>query len=106
MQGNEIMLDTILNTAYHSDVISKLNFIDHEVLRTERDRIMRMASILRATTLESIHPTEVIITLEARHQVAKVRTRVMATGDERIMLDGGITIPIHCIRSIEFPESN
>ena len=77
-------------------------FSEHEVLKSDRERILRMASLLKASTLESIHPTEVILTLGVKHETTKIRARIMATGDERVVLDGGLSIPIHCIYSVDF----
>lgn len=92
----------VFTTDHHLDQINKMVFSDHEVLRSDRDRILRMASLLKASTLESIHPTEVLITVGGHHEMHMIRARVMATGDERVVLDGGLSIPIHCIYSVDF----
>jgi hypothetical protein len=94
----------VFTTDHHLNHISKMVFSEHEVLKSDRERILRMASLLKASTLESIHPTEVVLTLGAKHETAKIRARIMATGDERVVLDGGFSIPIHCIYTVEFPS--
>jgi hypothetical protein len=92
----------VFTTDHHLQQISKMVFSEHEVLMSDRDRILRMASLLKASTLESIHPTEVILTICAKHETTKIRARIMATGDERVVLDGGFSIPIHCIYEVDF----
>lgn len=86
----------------HLVAIQHLRFTASEVLCTERERVQRMASLLTASTLESIRPTTVRLRVRTDEEETEIVGRIMATGDERIMLDGGSTVPIHCIVSIHF----
>ena len=73
-----------------------------DVLSTQRDRIRRKAQLLRAMTLEGIDQTEVILTYQDQLELRRLRTRVLITGDDAIVLAQGTTLPIHCILDVEF----
>ena len=73
-----------------------------DVLSSQRDRIRRKAQLLRAMTLEGIDQTEVILTYQDQLELRRLRTRVLVTGDDAIVLAQGTTLPIHCILDVEF----
>lgn len=73
-----------------------------DVLSNQRDRIRRKAQLLRAMTLEGIDQTEVILTYQDQLELRRLRTRVLITGDDSIVLSQGTTLPIQCILDVEF----
>jgi hypothetical protein len=79
-------------------------FKTQDVLATEKERIRRSASLLKAAVLDSLNKVEVILTLEDKESQKRLRSRIIATGNDRVMLDKGISIPVHCIRNVEFPN--
>jgi len=79
-------------------------FKTQDVLATEKERIRRSASLLKAAVLDSLSKMEVILTLEDKESEKKLRSRIIATGNDRVMLDKGISIPVQCIRNVEFPN--
>ncbi|MEY3398649.1 MAG: hypothetical protein RL220_1243 [Bacteroidota bacterium] len=84
------------------EYISQSNYNNHDVLPSEPARIRRRAQLLKAMALESINGTEVVITMEDTQVCRKIRSRVIATGDENIVLEQGMTIPIRSIHRIDF----
>ena len=97
------MTTLTLTLACDIEAISKLQFKKTDVLDTERQKIKRHASLLRAVVMESINKYEVVLTLEDHDSQKKLRSRIIATGNERVMLEQGVSIPISCIRHVEFP---
>lgn len=74
-----------------------------DVLKNPRDRIKRKANLVKAATLESINGTEVVLMVEDQNSCKKVRSRIIATADDQVVLTNGISLPIHCIHSVLFP---
>lgn len=97
---------TTLNLRSENDIrtITTMVFKDQDVLTTEREKMKRNASLLRASLLDSLHQLAVVLHVEDMESTRKVRSRIIATGDERVMLEQGLSIPVHCIRVIEFPS--
>ncbi len=91
-----------LSTAEDAAAISNMNFKSEDVLATPIQRIRRRAGLLKAVALESISREAVILTLEDHNSVRKVRSRIIATGDEQVLLEKGIVIPVRSICTIEF----
>lgn len=85
------------------EIIATMSFKAEDVLKTEREKIRRQANLLKAALLDSLHHLEVILTLEDKESLKLLRSRIIATGDERVMLDKGLTIPVQCIRQVDFP---
>ena len=99
-----LMLNTLtLNSREELFQIKALEFVTEDVLKTPRERMRRRAQLLQAVALESIGQTEVILHLESLPKQKKIRTKIVATGDDRVVLDKGLMIPIHCIYMVEFP---
>jgi len=95
-----------LSLRSESDIqtITSLVFKEHDVLTSDREKIRRNASLLRASLLDSLHQLAVVLHLEDQESTLKLRSRIIATGDERVMLEHGLSIPVQCIRIIEFPS--
>jgi len=92
-----------LNSQQDMEKIARLDFKNVDVLLTKREKVIRHANLLKAVVLDSLHNAEVVITVEDKESLKKLRARIIATGDERVMLDKGISIPLQCIRHVEFP---
>ncbi len=90
------------NSVVEIEAITKLNFKTNDVLQSERERVRRHAHLLKAAALDSFDGRAVILTVEDQNSIRKLRSRVMATGDNKIMLEQGLSIPVHCIHTIEF----
>jgi hypothetical protein len=84
------------------DLIKDSQYAQTDVLLSQSARLRRRAHLLRAVALESLEKTEVVLTLEHDFSCTKLRSRVIATGDENVVLERGISIPIRCIHRIEF----
>lgn len=93
-----------LNSNEELHHFQNMRFSENDVLSTEREKIKRKAHLLKAVVLESMNQTEVIITVEDQNSCKKVKSRVIATGDDRILLEKGLIIPINCIKEVEFPQ--
>jgi hypothetical protein len=86
------------------ETLARLIFKTEDVLKTEREKVRRHASLLKAAVLDSLNRIEVILTLEDKESLKLLRSRIIATGDERVMLEKGLTIPVQCIKHVEFPQ--
>lgn len=97
---------TTLNMHSENDVevIGTMVFKSTDVLVTEREKITRNAGLLKATVLDSLSEFQVVLVLEDMNSQKKLRSRIIATGNDRVMLEKGLTIPLFCIRSVEFPS--
>jgi len=82
-----------------------MQFNSNDVLGTKSEKTKRLALLLQAITMESISPTEVIIFTEMSDYCCKFTNRIIAAGDEKILLDDGKSIPINSIHKIEFLQN-
>lgn len=102
MQGNLVLLNPHREEDY--ELLSRMEFKNGDVLEATRDKIMRNAHLLKAAVLDSLNKEEVILTLEDKNSSKKLKSRIIATGDDRVLLERGLTIPVHCILQVEFPS--
>lgn len=93
-----------IHSRYDLDTIARMVFKTQDVLNSEKERIRRSASLLKAAVLDSLNKVEVILTLEDKETQMKLRSRIIAAGNNRVMLDKGVSIPVHCIVNVEFPN--
>ena len=93
-----------IHSRYDMETLARMVFKTSDVLNTEKERIRRSASLLKAAVLDSLSQMEVILTLEDQDSSKKLRSRIIPTGNDRVLLDKGISIPVHCISGIEFPN--
>ena len=99
------MITTLtIHSRYDIDTLARMIFKTQDVLNTEKERIRRSASLLKAAVLDSLSKMEVVLTLEDKDSQKKLRSRIIAAGSDRVMLDNGISIPIQCILNVEFPN--
>lgn len=85
------------------EAIAQFAYCSIDVLPTERERVKRTASLMKATLMDSVSGSEVILVVRDQHSTKKLRSRVIATGNNRVMLERGISIPLQCIVDVEFP---
>ena len=93
-----------IHSRYDLDTIARMVFKTQDVLNSEKERIRRSASLLKAAVLDSLNKVEVILTLEDKETQMKLRSRIIAAGNNRVMLDKGVSIPLRCIVNVEFPN--
>jgi hypothetical protein len=93
-----------IHSRYDLDTIARMVFKTQDVLNSEKERIRRSASLLKAAVLDSLNKVEVILTLEDKETQMKLRSRIIAAGNNRVMLDKGVSIPVQCILNVEFPN--
>jgi hypothetical protein len=99
------MITTLnIHSRYDLETIARMVFKTQDVLNTEKERIRRSASLLKAAVLDSLSKMEVVLTLEDHDSQKRLRSRIIATGNDRVMLDKGVSIPVNCIKHIEFPN--
>jgi hypothetical protein len=99
------MITTLnIHSRYDLETLARMVFKTQDVLNTEKERIRRSASLLKAAVLDSLSKMEVVLTLEDHDSQKRLRSRVIATGNDRVMLDKGVSIPVNCIKHIEFPN--
>jgi len=72
-----------------------------DVLTNQKHRMQRQASLLQAIALQAMQPTDVLLTIEGPRLCTRLRTRILATGDDRVVLEHGVSIPIQCIHRVE-----
>ena len=99
------MITTLnIHSRYDLETLARMVFKTQDVLNTEKERIRRSASLLKAAVLDSLSKMEVVLTLEDNDSQKRLRSRIIATGNDRVMLDKGVSIPVNCIKHIEFPN--
>lgn len=99
------MITTLnIHSRYDLETLARMVFKTQDVLNTEKERIRRSASLLKAAVLDSLSKMEVVLTLEDHNSQKRLRSRIIATGNDRVMLDKGVSIPVNCIKHIEFPN--
>lgn len=80
--------------------ISDLNFPRMEVLNNQKLIQHRQQELERATTLGNIEHNKIIIVFSDSDGLKEVNTTIWATTDSRIVLKGGIIIPINRIHEV------
>ncbi|MCB0396352.1 MAG: hypothetical protein KDD36_06850 [Flavobacteriales bacterium] len=97
MLGQEILNHA---RAIEKELIGNLRFRKTEVLNSKEDIFARKKLLEIATTLGNVYRRKVKILFETDENLNKVETTVWATTENNIVLKGGRTIPIHCIREV------
>lgn len=82
--------------------IASLHFPSNEVLDSELAIKNRHKDLERATTLGNIEHSKIKIVFEDSEGLKQVETTIWATTDKRIILKGGVVIPIHRIHEVKF----
>jgi uncharacterized protein (UPF0248 family) len=81
--------------------ISGLIFPKEEVLTSAQQRAHRQLDLEKATTLGNVEHTKIIIVFSDSEGLKEVNTTIWATTDTRIILKGGVVIPIHRIHEVK-----
>ncbi|MCC6251315.1 MAG: hypothetical protein IT238_02495 [Bacteroidia bacterium] len=81
--------------------IANLIFPPEEVLKTKDEINKRMLDLERATTLGNVEHNKIKILFEDSEGLKQVETTIWATTDKRIILKGGIIIPIMRIYEVK-----
>jgi hypothetical protein len=84
------------------EIINHIEAPSEDVLKSVPQRVRRNAQLLQAATTETYPGQEVIITIEEKTMCTRVRTQVVATGHDRVLLRGGISVPLACIHDVRF----
>ena len=82
---------------------TNLEYPQHDVLTHTRQKIKRLADLLKAITLDGHAPTTVRLQIEATDQCVVVQGRIVSVLDHKVRLNDGSAIPLGCIHRIEFP---
>jgi hypothetical protein len=86
----------------HYEITSHIEAPSEDVLKSLSQRIRRNAQLLKAATTESFPGQEVVITIEDNKSCTRIKAQVIATGNERVLLRGGISVPLACIHEVRF----
>ena len=82
--------------------ISNLAFGGTDVLRDEQLKKQRSRKLKRAEQLGNAYKAKAKILFKSLDGIFKVETTVWATTESYVSLKGGVLIPIHCIKGVEF----
>lgn len=86
----------------HSNEASELGLHEclqvSEVLSSHKLRMERRARLLEAIALPG---TEVWLFIESLLTCTRIRTRILAAGDDRVVLEHGLSVPMQCIHRVE-----
>ena len=81
--------------------ISRLTFLDEEVLTTDFERNMRSRNLFRAMILGNTYKMKAKITFSSNDAINQVHTTIWATTEKYVILKRGVVIPISSILDIE-----
>ena len=93
------------NTQQHSvtkEEINSLVFQMKEVLINDEERNNRRYDLHKAMILGNAYHYKVRIQFETADDMKWVETTVWYATDSFVMLKGGISIPVRCIREVKF----
>jgi uncharacterized protein (UPF0248 family) len=82
--------------------VPNYQFISYDVLDDVAARAQRKADLEKAMVLGNGAQVKISIVFLTTDGLKKVETTVWAATDEAIMLKGGVSIPVHCIKEIRF----
>jgi hypothetical protein len=91
-----------LHSEHDRMLVSHFDMNLQDVLRSNNDRIQRRAALFRAALLDSISGMEVILTIQGVDHQVRVKSRVIAAGDDCVLLEKGIALPVSCICDVQF----
>lgn len=80
--------------------ISELTFPREEVLTNQAQRKQRLEHLEKATALGNMEHGKIVIVFSDEEGMKDVNTTIWATTDSRIILKGGVVIPIHRIHEV------
>ncbi len=93
----------ILKEDNHLQLIRQFKYHKWDVLETTQDRLKRASGLMKAAVMDSLAGSDAVLVIQSIGDVRKIRARVIAVGNERVMLERGVSIPLSSILDIEFP---
>lgn len=81
--------------------INRYKFVMNDVLQTDEERKIRQSQLEKAMILGNGYKGKIKIIFETQEGIKAVETTVWQTGQDNIMLKGGVNIPIRCIREVQ-----
>lgn len=96
------MTNNSKNTSIQKEKIKALKFGESEILKDNKLRIQRKLNLKRAEQLGNSYKAKAKIIFESIEGLFKVETTVWATTEKFVSLKGGVLIPIHCIKNVNF----
>jgi hypothetical protein len=99
---NESIMDKALlkPKSIDKEKISGLTFPKDEVLSSEQERKQRHHDLEKATTLGNVEHNKIVVVFSDADGIKEVNTTIWATTDTRIILKGGVVVPIHRIHEV------
>jgi hypothetical protein len=95
------MSDKITPIIVSKESIAGLIFPAEDVLKTDAEKSVIKHELERATTLGNVEHNKTKIIFEDNGGVKQVETTIWATTDKRIVLKGGVVIPINRILQVK-----
>lgn len=89
-------------TTIEKENITGLQFGNNEVLEDKQQINTRSRRLKRAEQLGNAYKSKAKIVFKSIEGLFKVETTVWATTEKFVSLKGGILIPIHCIKNVDF----
>ena len=96
------MADKLTPIIVSKESIADMNFPSEDVLQTADAIQTRKTDLERATTLGNVEQNKTKIIFEDIDGLKQVETTIWATTDKRIVLKGGVVIPINRIHQVKF----
>lgn len=82
--------------------ITRLAFGNTDVLLDDQLKKQRTRKLKRAEQLGNAYKSKAKILFKSLEGIFKVETTVWATTEQYVSLKGGVLIPIHCIKGVDF----
>jgi len=95
------MTNNIVPIIISKESIAELVFPANEVLTNKEAIENRLLELERATTLGNVEHNKIKIIFEDDKGYKQVETTIWATTDKRIVLKGGVALPIHRIHQVK-----
>lgn len=93
----------ILKEDNHLQLIRQFKYHEWDVLETTQDRLKRASGLMKAAVMDSLAGSDAVLVIQSIEDIKKIRSRVIAVGNERVMLERGVSIPLASILDVEFP---
>jgi ribosome-interacting GTPase 1 len=95
------MSEKIIPIRVSKESIADLVFPIEDVLKSEDEKNVIKRELERATTLGNVEHNKTKIIFEDNGGIKQVETTIWATTDKRIVLKGGVVIPINRILQVK-----
>lgn len=85
----------------NKETVSNLTFPETDVLATKSEMKKRQMDLERATTLTNVEHDKIRIVFQDEDGMKQVESTIWATTNTRIILKGGMVIPINRIHQVK-----